>query len=210
MASTNANVPRYIPNLSPSKSPLPLLDNQTSSTMEMESPLPTPNELGNGRQRGSFRGTSSGTGGGVLLTWDDLWVTVPSSGSGTGKNNGRALLQGLNGYAKPSEILTIMGPSGSGKSTLLDALAGRGASNTRQSGSIKVNGRKQTLAFGNSAYVTQDNVLTTTLTVKECVYYSALLQLPNSMTRSEKKERAEATIRDMGLQDAMNTRIGGW
>ncbi|KAI3896291.1 hypothetical protein MKW92_023053 [Papaver armeniacum] len=156
--------------------------------MEMESPLPTPNELGNGRQRGSFRGTSSGTGGGVLLTWDDLWVTVPSSGSGTGKNNGRALLQGLNGYAQPR----------------------RGASNTRQSGSIKVNGRKQTLAFGNSAYVTQDNVLTTTLTVKECVYYSALLQLPNSMTRSEKKERAEPTIRDMGLQDAMNTRIGGW
>ncbi|KAI3873929.1 hypothetical protein MKW98_001578 [Papaver atlanticum] len=176
----------------------------------MESPLPTPNELGNGRQRGSFRGTSSSTGGGVLLTWDDLWVTVPSSGSGTGKNNGRALLQGLNGYAQPSEILAIMGPSGSGKSTLLDALAGRGASNTKQSELIKVNGRKQTLAFGNSAYVTQDNVLTTTLTVKECVYYSALLQLPNSMTKSEKKERVEATIRDMGLQDAMNTRIRGW
>ncbi|RZC64444.1 hypothetical protein C5167_008135 [Papaver somniferum] len=175
--------------------------------MEMESPLPTQNELGDGRQRGSFRGTSSGTGGGVLLTWDDLWVTVPSSGSGTGKSNGRALLQGLNGYAQPSEILAIMGPSGSGKSTLLDALAGRGASNRRQSGSIKVNGRKQTLAFGNSAYVTQDNVLTTTLTVKECVYYSALLQLPNSMTRSEKKERAEATIRDMGLQDAMKQEL---
>ncbi|KAI3845461.1 hypothetical protein MKX03_023396, partial [Papaver bracteatum] len=197
MASENANVQRYIPNLSPSKSPLPLLDNQTSSTMQMESPLPTSNE-----------GTSSSSGGGVLLTWDDLWVTVPSSRNGASKNNGRALLQGLDGYAQPSEILAIMGPSGSGKSTLLDALGGRGASNTRQSGSIKVNGRKQTLAFGNSAYVTQDNVLTTTLTVKECVYYSALLQLPNSMTRSEKKERAEATIRDMGLQDAMNTRIG--
>ncbi|KAI3968034.1 hypothetical protein MKW92_052029 [Papaver armeniacum] len=128
--------------------------------MDMESPLPTPNELGNGRQRG-----------GVLLTWDDLWVTVPSSGSGTGKNNGRALLQGLNGYAQPSEILAIMGPSGS------------------------------------QAYVTQDNVLTTTLTVKECVYYSALLQLPNSMTRSENKERAEATIRDIGLQDAMKQEL---
>ncbi|MCL7048624.1 hypothetical protein MKW94_023747, partial [Papaver nudicaule] len=71
-----------------------------------------------------------------------------------------------------------------------------GASNIRQSGLIKVNGRKQILA-----YVTQDTVLTTTLTVKECVYYSALLQLPNSMRKSEKKERAETTIRDMGLQD---------
>ncbi|KAI3931027.1 hypothetical protein MKW92_022722 [Papaver armeniacum] len=212
MASANANVPRYIPNLSPSKSPLPLLDNQTSSTMEMESPLPTQNELGNGRQRGSFRDTSSCTGAEVFLTWDDLWVTVPSSsGSGTrGKNNGKALLQGLNGYAQPGEILAIMGPSGCGKSTLLDALAGRLASNTKQSGSIKVNGRKQSLAFGTSAYVTQDDALTTTLTVKESVYYSAMLQLPESMTNYEKKERAETIIRDMGLQEAMNTRIGGW
>ncbi|CBI25872.3 unnamed protein product, partial [Vitis vinifera] len=103
-----------------------------------------------------------------------------------------------------------MGPSGCGKSTLLDALAGRLASNTRQSGEILVNGSKQRLAFGTSAYVTQDDTLMTTLTVREAVYYSAQLQLPDSMSRSEKKERAEMTIREMGLQDAMNTRIGGW
>ncbi|KAI3968037.1 hypothetical protein MKW92_052032 [Papaver armeniacum] len=181
--------------------------------MEMESPLPTQNEIENGRQRGSFRDTSSCTGAEVFLTWDDLWVTVPSSsvsGSTRGKNNGRALLQGLNGYAQPSEILAIMGPSGSGKSTLLDALAGRLASNTKQSGSIKVNGRKQSLAFGTSAYVTQEDALTTTLTVKESVYYSAMLQLPESMTNAEKKERVEITIREMGLEEAMDTRIGGW
>ena len=58
--------------------------------------------------------------------------------------------------------------------------------------------------------MTQDDTLMTTLTVREAVYYSAQLQLPDSMSRSEKKERAEATIREMGLQDAMNTRIGGW
>ncbi|RZC72717.1 hypothetical protein C5167_048193 [Papaver somniferum] len=212
MAAETDNVPRYIPSLSPSKSPLPLLNNGTSSTMEMESPLTTSNELGTGRQRGSFKGPDSCTEDGVLLTWDDLWVTVPSLGSGSSSNNnnGRDLLQGLNGYAQPSEILAVMGPSGSGKSTLLDALAGRLASNTKQSGSIKVNGRKQALAFGTSAYVTQDDALTTTLTVKESVYYSAMLQLPESMTNFEKKERAETTIREMGLQEAMNTRIGGW
>lgn len=58
--------------------------------------------------------------------------------------------------------------------------------------------------------MTQDDTLMTTLTVREAVYYSAQLQLPDSMSRSEKKERAETTIRDMGLQDAMDTRIGGW
>ncbi|CAL9753173.1 unnamed protein product [Musa acuminata subsp. burmannicoides] len=103
-----------------------------------------------------------------------------------------------------------MGPSGCGKSTLLDALAGRLGSGVSQKGDILINGQRQKLAFGSSAYVTQDDVLMTTLTVREAVYYSAQLQLPDSMSRSEKRERAEATIREMGLEGTMNTRIGGW
>ncbi|XP_057783829.1 ABC transporter G family member 1-like isoform X2 [Salvia miltiorrhiza] len=83
-------------------------------------------------------------------------------------------------------------------------------SNTRQKGDILINGRKQQLAFGISSYLPQDDALVTTLTVREAVYYSALLQLPDSMSESEKKARAEGTIREMGLNDAMDTRIGGW
>ena len=49
-----------------------------------------------------------------------------------------------------------------------------------------------------------------TLSVREAVYYSAQLQLPDSMSKSQKKERAETTIKEMGLQDAVDTRIGGW
>ncbi|KAL5982249.1 ATP-binding cassette sub- G member 1 [Asimina triloba] len=143
--------------------------------------------------------------GGVFVTWEDLWVTAWN-----GKAGSKAILQGLTGYAQPGQVLAIMGPSGCGKSTLLDALAGRLGSKTRQSGEIVINGRKQALAYGTSAYVTQDDALMTTLTVREAVYYSAQLQLPNSMPKSEKKERAETTIREMGLQDAMDTRIGGW
>nr|QVT92334.1 ABC transporter [Salvia miltiorrhiza] len=60
------------------------------------------------------------------------------------------------------------------------------------------------------SYLPQDDALVTTLTVREAVYYSALLQLPDSMSESEKKARAEGTIREMGLNDAMDTRIGGW
>ncbi|KAH9621171.1 hypothetical protein KSS87_019564 [Heliosperma pusillum] len=39
---------------------------------------------------------------------------------------------------------------------------------------------------------------------------AAQLQLPNSMTKSEKLERANEVIKDMGLQGCLNTRIGGW
>ena len=42
------------------------------------------------------------------------------------------------------------------------------------------------------------------------MHYSAQLQLPDTMSKEEKKERADFTIREMGLQDAINTRIGGW
>ncbi|CAJ1936078.1 unnamed protein product [Sphenostylis stenocarpa] len=80
----------------------------------------------------------------------------------------------------------------------------------RQIGEILINGKKQPLTYGTSAYVTQDDTLLTTLTVGEAVHYSAQLQLPDTMSKEEKKEIADFTIREMGLQDAINTRIGGW
>ncbi|GJN24125.1 hypothetical protein PR202_gb11847 [Eleusine coracana subsp. coracana] len=141
---------------------------------------------------------------GVVISWEDLWVSA-------GKGGGRVpILCGLNGYARPGEVLAIMGPSGCGKSTLLDALAGRLGSSVSQIGDILINGRRQKLAYGTSAYVTQDDVLMTTLTVREAVHYSAALQLPSAMPTSAKRERAEEKIREMGLEGAADTRIGGW
>ncbi|KAF9666069.1 hypothetical protein SADUNF_Sadunf16G0190400 [Salix dunnii] len=171
---------------------------EIKAALEVKTDVPMPSSRGGGEGVATDRD-------GVFLTWKDLWVTVSN-----GKKGSKSILQGLTGYAQPGELLAIMGPSGCGKSTLLDTLAGRLGSNTRQTGDILINGHKQRLAYGTSAYVTQDDTLITTLTVKEAVYYSAQLQLPDSMSRAEKKERAEMIIREMGLQDAMNTRIGGW
>ncbi|KAL3611721.1 hypothetical protein D5086_002741 [Populus alba] len=171
---------------------------EIKATLEVKTVVPPPSSRGGGEGAATDHN-------GVFLTWEDLWVTVSN-----GKKGSKSILQGLTGYAQPGELLAIMGPSGCGKSTLLDTLAGRLGSSTRQTGDILINGHKQRLAYGTSAYVTQDETLITTLTVKEAVYYSAQLQLPDSMSRAEKKERAEVTIREMGLQDAMNTRIGGW
>ncbi|KAL1289583.1 hypothetical protein HN51_057995 [Arachis hypogaea] len=144
---------------------------------------------------------------GVYLTWEELWVTMSKPSGKDGKK--AIILESQTGYAKPGQLLAVMGPSGCGKTTLLDALAGRLNSKAKQTGDILINGRKQALAYGTSAYLTQDDAMLTTLTVEEAVYYSAQLQLPDSMSKFEKKERAEFTIKEMGLQDAIHTRIGG-
>ncbi|KAL3538676.1 hypothetical protein ACH5RR_002042 [Cinchona calisaya] len=202
MASTNFTLPSRAHDYelnSSSSSSVP----ETKISLELETNFRVMQSQG--ENNGVVRDETHSNNIGVFLTWKDLWVTVSNGTKGS-----RSILQGLTGYACPGELLAIMGPSGCGKSTLLDTLAGRLDSNTRQSGDILINGRRQALAYGTSAYVTQDDALITTLTVREAVYYSAQLQLPNSMSKSEKKETAEMTIREMGLQDAMNTRIGGW
>jgi ABC-type multidrug transport system ATPase subunit len=48
--------------------------------------------------------------------------------------------------------------------------------------------------------VTQDDVLSTHLTVKETLTYAALLRLPRTMTRQQKKERAMDIIYELGLE----------
>uniref|UniRef100_A0A0D9WXR6 ABC transporter domain-containing protein n=1 Tax=Leersia perrieri TaxID=77586 RepID=A0A0D9WXR6_9ORYZ len=141
---------------------------------------------------------------GVLLTWDDLTVTAPVAGGGRA-----VILDGVSGQARPGEVLAIMGPSGCGKTTLLDALAGRLSPNMKMKGDILINGRREKLAFGTSAYVTQENMLMATLTVTEAVRYSAQLQLPESMPVADKRARADRAIRQMGLAAVADVRIGG-
>lgn len=60
------------------------------------------------------------------------------------------------------------------------------------------------------AYVTQDDNLIGTLTVRETIMYSAKLRLPDNMPMEGKCALVEATIIEMGLQECANTVIGNW
>ncbi|KAK6937176.1 ABC transporter family G domain [Dillenia turbinata] len=145
---------------------------------------------------------------GMYLVWEELTVMLPNIGK---KVPTRRLLDGLNGFAEPGRIMAIMGPSGCGKSTLLDSLAGRLPGNVITTGQVLLNGRKRTtLARGPIAYVTQENVLLGTLTVKETITYSAKLRLPSNMSKEEINDIVEATIAEMGLQDCEDRLIGNW
>ncbi|XP_062172082.1 ABC transporter G family member 15-like [Alnus glutinosa] len=143
---------------------------------------------------------------GMYLVWEDVSVVVPNFGNG----HTRRLIDGLSGYAEPGRIMAIMGPSGSGKSTLLDALAGRLSGNIVMSGNVLLNGKKRRLDYGVLAYMTQEDKLLGTLTVRETLTYSAHLRLPTTMTKQEINGIVEGTIIEMGLQDCADRLIGNW
>ena len=60
------------------------------------------------------------------------------------------------------------------------------------------------------AYVTQEDVLMGTLTVKATISYSANLRLPTTLTKEEFSSILDGTIIEMGLQDCADRLIGNW
>nr|CAD1836250.1 unnamed protein product [Ananas comosus var. bracteatus] len=86
---------------------------------------------------------------------------------------------------------------------------GRLAANAFMSGTVLLNGRKAKLSLRHraaprslQAYVTQDDNLIGTLTVRETISYSARLRLPDKMPREEKRALVEGTIVEMACRTA--------
>eukprot|EP00250_Pteridium_aquilinum_P011022 c19788_g1_i1 orf=198-2294(+) len=154
---------------------------------------------------GGANANNVGKNSSAMLTWVDLTVEILSW-----RGESRKVLHGLTGYAEPGQLMAIMGPSGSGKSTMLDALAGRLATNIAQTGTIWLNGHKKKLSYGTAAYVTQEDNLMGTLTVRESIWYSAEARLPVGMAVEEKRSVVEAAMLEMGLMDCADTPVGNW
>ncbi len=47
-----------------------------------------------------------------------------------------------------------------------------------------------------------------TLSVRENLHFSAALRLPSSTTRSQRRERVEKVISELGLQSCADTKVG--
>ncbi|MBA0718515.1 hypothetical protein Golax_006260, partial [Gossypium laxum] len=120
----------------------------------------------------------------------------------------KTILNGISGVVYPGEILAMLGPSGSGKTTLLTALGGRLTG--KLSGKITYNGQPFCGAIKRRAgFVAQDDVLYPHLTVTETLLFTALLRLPNSLSRDEKVQHVERVIAELGLTRCRNSMIGG-
>ncbi|XP_057954801.1 ABC transporter G family member 3 isoform X2 [Malania oleifera] len=139
---------------------------------------------------------------GASVVWKDLTVTIKGKRKYSDK-----VVKSSNGYALPGTMTVIMGPAKSGKSTLLRAIAGRLHGSAKMYGEVFLNGTKMSMPYGSYGYVERQTTLIGSLTVREFLYYAALLQLPGFFC--QKKSVVEDAILAMSLGDCANKLIGG-
>lgn len=138
----------------------------------------------------------------ATLSWRDLTCTLDVNGKT------RTVVNGITGVAVPGQVTAILGPSGAGKTSFLDVLAGR-KNVGKIGGQILVNGRPVNKNFKRIAgYVMQDDKMLGTFTVKEHLMYVAEFRLPSGMPRSQKEERVNAVMEELGIAHIANSRIG--
>eukprot|EP01104_Vermistella_antarctica_P008035 TRINITY_DN1999_c0_g1_i2.p1 TRINITY_DN1999_c0_g1~~TRINITY_DN1999_c0_g1_i2.p1 ORF type:complete len:700 (+),score=143.67 TRINITY_DN1999_c0_g1_i2:456-2555(+) len=139
-----------------------------------------------------------------VLSYENVTYSVH-----TGGNVPITILDDISGVMAPGTLTAIMGPSGSGKTTLLDILAGK-ISSLLYDGCVLIDGKpavRETFR-SKSGYVMQDDSLYSVLTVKETLMFSAQFRLPGKMTRSEKEQRVNEVIEELGLLKVKNAKIG--
>ncbi|MEV6104817.1 FHA domain-containing protein [Streptomyces sp. NPDC051940] len=98
-------------------------------------------------------------------------------------------------------LLAVVGPSGAGKSTLLGALTGQ---RPADEGRVLYDGRDLYRDYAELrqriGLVPQDDILHAQLTVRRALQYAAELRFPGDTSRSERQERVDEVVRELGLE----------
>ncbi|CEG47860.1 RxLR-like protein [Plasmopara halstedii] len=121
----------------------------------------------------------------------------------------KRILHKISGCVARGEVLALLGPSGSGKTTLLNALAAVENGKSVVFGELLLDGKRLPRGYRRiAAYVQQDDSLYSTLTVRECISYSALLRLPASLSDYAKSTIVDQVIFELNLSHVANSCIG--
>ncbi|XVF02814.1 hypothetical protein REPUB_Repub04eG0206600 [Reevesia pubescens] len=142
----------------------------------------------------------------VTITWRNINCSLSDKHS----KSVRFLLKNVRGEAKPGRLLAIMGPSGSGKTTLLNVLAGQILASPRLhlSGLLEVNGKPSSNKAYKFAYVRQEDLFFSQLTVRETLSLASELQLPEISSVEERDEYVNNLLFKLGLVSCADSIIG--
>eukprot|EP00188_Purpureofilum_apyrenoidigerum_P006014 Plantae.Rhodophyta-Purpureofilum_apyrenoidigerum.ctg8588.p1 GENE.Plantae.Rhodophyta-Purpureofilum_apyrenoidigerum.ctg8588~~Plantae.Rhodophyta-Purpureofilum_apyrenoidigerum.ctg8588.p1 ORF type:complete len:677 (-),score=140.60 Plantae.Rhodophyta-Purpureofilum_apyrenoidigerum.ctg8588:728-2758(-) len=148
---------------------------------------------------------------GVSVYFDKLRYEVQTEKKtvrlGRSEPSAKEILHGISGYVRPGEMLAVMGPSGSGKTTLLNLMAGR--LGKPSAGEILFGGRQRDKKTRRKvAYVTQEDLFFSNLSVKDILTFTARVRLPDTMTRAEKDVRVTEVLKKLNLTKTADTIIG--
>jgi ABC-type multidrug transport system ATPase subunit/ABC-type multidrug transport system permease subunit len=139
-----------------------------------------------------------GRKGGFLLSFENITKDIVVN------KEKKTILHPLSGSIAPGQCCCLMGPSGSGKTTLLDTLAGRYL--TGVSGSVFVDGVPWVKSMKRmTAYVLQEDVFFTHLTVREQLEYTAMLRLEG--TPASKRAETHKVMEQLNILKCADTKI---
>jgi len=151
----------------------------------------------------------------ITFSWESLTVKTieETSKSMFGKSTSRpakTLVDNVSGVVHPGELVALMGASGAGKSTFLNALLFRNSHGLEVSGSRYVNGMlaTQDSLTSISAYIEQDDLFIGTMTPREHLTFMASVNMNADIPHSQRMQRVDAVIRELGLMDCQDTLIG--
>jgi len=119
------------------------------------------------------------------------------------------VLNNVNGYVEPGDLVALMGPSGAGKTSLLDVLANK-INDGRITGEILINGKERNRYFRRIAgYVEQFNSHMECLSVREALTFAADLRMnPRKNNAAARKRAVEDILRKLDIAHLGNERIG--
>ncbi|XP_028757766.1 ABC transporter G family member 7 [Neltuma alba] len=142
----------------------------------------------------------------VTIRWSNITCSLFRKSSEPVK----FLLKNVSGEAQPGRLLAIMGPSGSGKTALLDVLAGQLAASPQLhlSGLLEFNGKPSSNKTFKFAYVRQEDLYFSQLTVRETLSLASELQLPGISVK-ERDEYVDNLLFKLGLVSCAHTEVLG-
>ncbi|ETS61335.1 hypothetical protein PaG_04356 [Moesziomyces aphidis] len=133
------------------------------------------------------------------------------------KNRGRKLLQNFNGFAKPGEMVLVVGRPGSGCSTFLKTIANQRGGYIAVNGDVSYGGISAH-EFGKkykseAVYNEEDDFHFATLTVQQTLEFALNLKspgkrLPHQTVKSLNKEVLDTFLKMLGIPHTANTLVG--
>ncbi|XP_038045152.1 protein white-like [Patiria miniata] len=166
------------------------------------------------RRRGSFIEIERR----ITLLWSDVWVEtkVKRRGKiceticGRREEQPKVILRGVSGFARPGNLIAVMGASGAGKSTLMNVLTQHNLGSLEVRGQVSVTDSIEILpCVGEvSTYIQQEDVFVGSLTVREHLLLQAKLRMSREISLERKMERVEDILEQLSLVKCADARIG--